>query len=445
MIVLRKEGSRVAVCLLLALALLATSGCSCGNGAEDMQVVFWTGPVDNEEVWGIVRLTVESSADEDVSAVKFYCDVVDNNHLIGTVTSAIDTAYTQVWYTTDVPNGEHVIYAVVDYENGEFVQESITIEVGNRTRLETIPADAIKILPPAEASGPDEVDDIPPILSPEFSAIWHEPVPLEGPINTAGGEDAPFITYEGDFYFFFTPDVSVEPKDQISDRVTGAYWSEKVDGDWTEPERIFLNYYDEESLDGFQASLDDQMWFNSVRAGNYREGLDNPNDIYTAEFVDGRWTNWENAGEQWNSLYEDGGYEVGELHVTADGNQVYFHSERPDDPYSKGKYDIWVMEKVGGEWQEPESVEAVNTAGNESRPYVNEAGDELWYTGEYLGASAIYRSQMGQDGEWQEPELIVSHFAAEPTLDSEGNIYFAHHFIKNDEMMESDIYVCYRK
>ena len=434
MVVLRKDRIRVAVCLLLVLALLAVGGCSCGNGAEDTQVVFWTGPVDNEEVWGIVRLTVESSADEDVSSVKFYYDLVDNDHLIGTVTSAIDSAYTQVWYTTDVPNGEHVIYAVVDYENGEFTLESITIEVGNRTRLETIPTGAVKITP--------ETDDIPPLLNPDFSDYWYDPVPLEGPINTAGGEDAAFITYEGDFYFFFTPDVSVEPKDQVPDRVTGAYWSEEVNDEWTEPERVFLNYYDEESLDGFQASLGDQMWFNSVRAGGYKLAEVNKNDIYTAEFVDGRWTNWENAGEQWNSLYEDGGYEVGEMHVTADGNQVYFHSDRPD---GEGDKDIWVMDKVDGEWQEPENVEAVNSEGHESRPYVNEVGDELWYTGEYLGASAIYRSQMGQDGEWQEPELIVSHFAAEPTLDSDGNIYFCHHFIKADNMVEADIYVCYRK
>jgi len=408
--------------------LLAMSGCSCGNGVEDTQVVFWTGPIDNKEVWGIVRLTVESSADEDVSAVKFYYDVVDNNHLIGTVTSAIDSAYTQVWYTTDVPNGEHVIYAVVDYENSEFVQESITVEVGNRARLEAIPTDAVKITP--------DTDDIEPVLNSDFSATWHDPVPLEGPINTAGGEDAAFITYEGDFYFFFTPDVSVLPKDQVNDRVTGAYWSEKVNDGWAEPERVFLNYYDEESLDGFQASLGDQMWFGSVRAGNYREV-----DLYVAEFQNGIWTNWENAGEQWNSLYDDGGYEVGEMHVTADGNQVYFHSDRPD---GEGDKDIWVMDKVDGEWQEPENVEAVNTEGHESRPYVTQDGEELWFTRTYLGAPAVYRS-LKVDGEWQEPELIISQFAAEPTLDSEGNIYFAHHFIKGGNMVEADIYVCYRK
>jgi hypothetical protein len=99
---------------------------------------------------------------------------------------------------------------------------------------------------------------------------------------------------------------------------------------------------------------------------------------------------------------------------------------------------------VDGEWQEPENVEAVNTEGHESRPYVAEDGEELWFTRTYLGAPAVYRS-LKVDGEWQEPELIISQFAAEPTLDSEGNIYFAHHFIKDNEMVEADIYVCYRR
>ncbi len=52
-------------------------------------------------------------------------------------------------------------------------------------------------------------------------------------------------------------------------------------------------------------------------------------------------------------------YQVGELHVSADGNQVYFHSERAG---GLGEMDIWVTSKVNGPWQTPENVEAVNSA-----------------------------------------------------------------------------------
>jgi hypothetical protein len=41
--------------------------------------------------------------------------------------------------------------------------------------------------------------------------------------------------------------------------------------------------------------------------------------------------------------------------------------------------------------------------------------------------------------------LIISQFAGEPTLDSQGNIYFVHHFYKDGEMIEADIYIAHRK
>ena len=62
-------------------------------------------------------------------------------------------------------------------------------------RESKIPEEAVKVKP--------EEDGFPPIL---HSHEYEEPVPMPGPINTAGGEDSPFITPDGNsFYFFFTP------------------------------------------------------------------------------------------------------------------------------------------------------------------------------------------------------------------------------------------------
>ena len=49
------------------------------------------------------------------------------------------------------------------------------------------------------------------------------------------------------------------------------------------------------------------------------------------------------------------------------------------------------------------------------------------------------------DGEWQMAEQIVSSLAGEPSVDIAGNVYFVHHFFKNDQMIEADIYVAYKK
>jgi len=53
---------------------------------------------------------------------------------------------------------------------------------------------------------------------------------------------------------------------------------------------------------------------------------------------------------------------------------------------------------------------------------------------------------MKVNGDWSEPQLIISQFAGEPSLDMDGNIYFTHHFYNNtSQMVEADIYVAYRK
>ena len=158
--------------------------------------------------------------------------------------------------------------------------------------------------------------------------------------------------------------------------------------------------------------------------------------MWTAELKDGRWANWENVGKKLNADYE-----IGELHITADGNEMYFHSSRTG---GKGNLDIWVTRKLNGEWQEPENVEVINTPENEGWPFITQDGSELWFLRTYMGSPGIFRSKKINGG-WGEPELIISQFAAEPSLDSAGNVYFTHHFYKDGKMIEADIYVAYRK
>ena len=83
------------------------------------------------------------------------------------------------------------------------------------TREEKIPETAVKMSP--------ETDPHPPVLHLD---AWEDPVPLAGPVNTAGAEDSPFIPAGRDeLYFFFTPDVRIPPEQQVLDDVTGIYMS----------------------------------------------------------------------------------------------------------------------------------------------------------------------------------------------------------------------------
>lgn len=287
-------------------------------------------------------------------------------------------------------------------------------------RESKIPSDAIKVTP--------ETDNYPPIL---YSDEWEEPVPVDYPISSKGAEDSAFITPDGNtLYFFFTPDVDVPPEKQLIDGVTGIYMSHKTSNGWSEPERVILN--DDLSLDGCEFVQGNTMWFCSVRVGNLREI-----DIWTAEFENGKYINWQNAGEELN--IEKG---LGELHISADGNEIYYHNDMKE---GKGGMDIWVIKKENGKWSDPENVEVVNSDQTDGWPFLSQDGNELWFTRTYLGTPAIYRSIKGENSEWEEPELILSQFAGEASLDNEGNLYFTHHFFEYGEMIEADIYVAYKK
>ncbi|MBD3170216.1 MAG: hypothetical protein GF307_12090 [candidate division Zixibacteria bacterium] len=293
------------------------------------------------------------------------------------------------------------------------------------TRQESLPDNAVKITP--------DTDAFPPVL---HSDEWDEPVPMPGPINTAGVEDSPFISPDGRrFFIFFTPDANAPAENQIIDGVSGIWWSRKNAGLWSEPERIVLN--DDLALDGAHFAQGDTLWFGSVRLGNYGEI-----DIYKAYFNGVGWANWENAGRVLN---ED--YDIGEFHLSADGQSLYFAADREG---GYGGLDIWVTYKDGNGWGEPVNLgAAINSSNDENMPFLTQDGSELWFTGTseigYTGP-AVFRSMNLDTGQWSEPEEIVSNISGEPTLDEEMNLYFVHIFLDEDfNKIEADIYVAYKK
>ncbi|MFO7675471.1 MAG: hypothetical protein R6X12_04045 [bacterium] len=297
-------------------------------------------------------------------------------------------------------------------------------------REDAIPAGAVKMTP--------AMDSWPPIL---HSDEWESPVPMPGPINTAGAEDSPFITPDGEWFFcWFTPDVRVPAGEQLLDGATGIYWSRRVGDEWTEPERVLLS--NDLALDGAHFILGDTMWFASARAGNYREL-----DYYTAVLRDGRWTDVRNAGPQLNREYA-----IGEMHVSADGRTVFCHREASRGGH--GRLDLWSLSRNPDGWDPPQNLgPVINTAADEGWPFLSEDGAQLWFTranyeGQATPGPSVWRSLLDTTGAWGPPELILSQFAGEPTLDREDNLYFVHHYFTGTDpirMIEADIYVCCRK
>jgi hypothetical protein len=296
----------------------------------------------------------------------------------------------------------------------------VTEQSQPKDRDSSIPAGAVKIIP--------GTDLLPPIL---HSDKYRSPVPLSCTINTAGAEDSPFILPDGKtLYFFFTPDPKAPPEKQLLDGVTGIYVTRKEGTTWTKPEKVILQDPGKLALDGCEFVWGTTMWFCSARDGY--AGV----NMFTAEYKEGTWGNWQYAGDMLNKQYS-----LGEMHITSDGKEMYFHSPRAG---GKGGLDIWVSRNSGGTWQVPWNLGAVNSPDNEGWPFVTGDGSELWFLRTYNGSPAIFVSEKEGDS-WQEPELILSQFAGEPSLDDAGNIYFTHHFYKDNSMLEADIYVANRK
>lgn len=287
-------------------------------------------------------------------------------------------------------------------------------EAGLPERESLIPANAVKMSP--------ENDALPPEL---HSDEFEEPVPLPYPVNTRGAEDSAFILPDGQtLYVWFTPNNRMDVIEQAQDQVTGIYKFEKQDDGWSSPQRLWLADPDEPQLDGCGFFQGNTVWICAVRQG--LEGM----HWMTSSYENGQWSTAVLADF-------DPTYEVGELHISNDGNELYFHSDRAG---GKGGLDIWVSYKVEGEWGEPVNLEHVNSEYDEGWPALNPQEDELWISKNY----GLWRSKK-VDGVWQTPELIISALAGEASLDQDGNVYFTHHYYENDQMIEADIYVAYRK
>ena len=286
-------------------------------------------------------------------------------------------------------------------------------EPATADREQTIPPDRTKETPDTDAHPPRSE-----------STEYNDPVPVPYPVNTAGGEDSGFISPDGTvLHFWFTPDVSIPAESQLDDGVTGIWRTEHTGEAWSTPQRVLLQDSGKAALDGCEFVLGDTMWFCTAREGY--TGI----HWFTATWQGDNWDEWQEADF-------DPTYQVGELHISPDGSELYFHSYLEG---GSGDLDIWVSPREGDSWGPPRNLAAVNSPVADGWPSLSPDGSELWFTRTH-GAPALYRSQRIDDG-WSEPELMFSGFAGESSIDITGNVYFTHHFFDGGTMREADIYV----
>ena len=122
------------------------------------------------------------------------------------------------------------------------------------------------------------------------------------------------------------------------------------------------------------------------------------NDICTSTLVEGRWTQAEVVPAPIST-----GYTEVEPLLSPDGNQLYIQSNRPG---GMGGSDIWVSDKVNGEWTEPRNLGAPinSTAADHCIYFTGPDWNVAYWTstrpGGY-GGHDIWTSER-VDGVWQE-------------------------------------------
>jgi outer membrane protein OmpA-like peptidoglycan-associated protein len=137
-----------------------------------------------------------------------------------------------------------------------------------------------------------------------------------------------------------------------------------------------------------------------------QEGGNQPNcDIYVSDNIDGSWSEIRKLGANINHpVYWDS-----QPSVSADGNTIYFASDRPK---GYGGIDIYFTKKdpKTGEWGIPQNAgPKINTQGDEKTPFIHSDSETLYFSsnGHFgFGGYDIFYVRKNDKGEWLEPENI---------------------------------------
>ena len=130
--------------------------------------------------------------------------------------------------------------------------------------------------------------------------------------------------------------------------------------------------------------------------------IDNNEDFYKSNKVDGKWQTATPLSDKINSIYNEGA-----LSLSQDGKVLFFTGcNRPD---GLGRCDIYISQKKGNTWSTPFDISPpVNTPGWESQPSISSDGRTLYFVSNRKGGYGgydIWKSNLTDKG-WSEPENL---------------------------------------
>ena len=234
-----------------------------------------------------------------------------------------------------------------------------------------------------------------------------EPINLGDNVNSKVSEYFPTITIDG-HQLVYTRRVNNFNEDFFGAELTGNTWSmsKGLPGD--------INTNQNE---GAQNISQDGQWL--IFTGcNFAEGMGSC-DLYISYLTPEGWSAPENLGRNINSdAWESA------PSLSPDKRDLYFSSNRPG---GYGSSDIYVSHRLSnGRWTEPENLgPEVNTAGNESCPFIHSDNQTLYFTSNGhlgYGGDDLFVTKKGPKNIWSQ---AVNLGYPINTIENEGSLVVA--------------------
>jgi tetratricopeptide (TPR) repeat protein len=219
------------------------------------------------------------------------------------------------------------------------------------------------------------------------------------PINTSASEYVPVIsadesvliyTYRGPKSMGGLQDADLR-KDPEGDYYEDIFIAKKKEGFWNTPESMPIN------TKGHDASI--ALSPDGQELYSYRSTRKDKGDIYISKLEGEKWSEPKRLGKNINSEFWEGS-----CSISADGQYLYFSSERPG---GSGNRDIYVSKKqADGEWGVPSNLgTGINTPYNDDAPFIHPDGITLFFSSEghnSIGGYDIFYS-IKKDNDWITP------------------------------------------
>jgi len=234
-----------------------------------------------------------------------------------------------------------------------------------------------------------------------------EPHNLGDSVNSDVSEYYPTVTLDGSKLIFTR---------RVNNYNEDFYESEKLDDHWSKA-RALVGNINTNMNEGAQNVSQDGQWL--IFTGcNFPEGFGSC-DLYISYLTPEGWSTAENLGSAVNTEFWESAPSL-----SPDKRDLYFSSNRPG---GYGGNDIYVTHRTqNGRWSEPENLgPVVNTAGDESAPFIHADNQTLYFTSSGhpgYGGDDLYLSRKGLDGKWTTPENLGYPIN---TIENEGSLVVA--------------------